>query len=184
MRKPILLMPLVLALVVAPACATTGEARTNPDPARLPPRTLHCTLGHALNLDPAKAQTIADIQYEGAHRFTLFLPAAPVHAGPPPEPTDPAEPVDPATRILEDPSGLASDMAPAFIRVIDLWPRRVEMIGAIRDSMLTRLIIISEIDPDKGTANLFMTRAADAGSLDLDSVYQGGCQVETRAVTD
>jgi hypothetical protein len=178
MKKPILLLPLLLAT----ACATSTGVQAKPRAEMLSARTLDCTLGRALNLDPSKAQTIADIRYEGAHRFTLFLPPAPVHSGPLPEPTDPAEPVDPATRIVADPSSLASDMTPGFLRVIDLWPRRVEMIGAIRESMLTRLIIISDIDPDQGTANLFMTRAADAGSLDLDSVYQGGCQIESSRV--
>lgn len=146
-----------------------------------PARTLHCTLGHALNIDPMKNQTVADIEYEGAHRFSLFLPAVPVRQGPPPDPGDDPEPVDPATRVIDDPDGLARDMQPQFVRVVDLWPQRVEMAGRI-EGLLSRLIMITDIDTAKGTANLFMTQARDAGSLDMKQVYQGGCKVDAKPV--
>ena len=131
-------------------------------------------LGHALNIDPTKWQTTAEIEYEGAHRFSLYLPALPKNAGPPPEPDGDPEPVNPATRIVADPSNLAGDAERSFLRVVDLWPERVEMISKI-DEKYSRLIILSDIDPAKGTANLFMTRAADAASLDLRNIYQGRC---------
>lgn len=162
-----------LVLSVGPSISVSAAS-----PQMLPARTLRCTLGHALNLDPSKNQTVADIRYEGAHAFSLFLPAGPARQGPPPDPADDPEPVDPATRIIADPDGLARDMAPAFVRVVDLWPHRVEMAGRV-EQVLSRLIIISDIDLAKGTANLFTTRARDAGSLDLNQVYQGGCKIET-----
>ena len=62
----------------------------------------------------------------------------------------------------------------------DLWPARVEIATAL-EPPLTHIIIISDIDEAKGIANLFMTRVADAASLDLQNVYQGGCTVETLA---
>jgi hypothetical protein len=57
------------------------------------------------------------------------------------------------------------------------------MVGQIKDAPFSRLIILSEIDERKGTANLFMTRAADAGSLDLANVYQGGCSIRSEPHT-
>lgn len=166
--------------LLAALSLSAGAAAAAPPPAPMQPaRVLRCTLGRALNIDPMKNQTVADIRYEGAHRFDLFLPAIPVRQGPPPDPADDPEPVDPATRVLDDPDGLAADMQPRFVRVVDLWPQRVEMAGRI-EGLLSRLIVVSEIDPQRGTANLFMTRARDAGSLDLAQVYQGGCTVEAQ----
>ena len=180
MKRITALLPLVLAL----ACTDAGSQLAQAKPAHhsgvamLPARTLHCTLGRALNLDPSKDQSVGDIRHEGAYRFALFLPAAPVRQGPPPDPGDAPEPVDPAVRVVEDPQGLASDMRMPLYRVADLWPQRVELVGLVNPPV-ARLIIISEIDTAKGTANLFMTRAADAASLDLDNVYQGGCRIES-----
>lgn len=170
---------LIAALLAGSSAMAGSAAATSPEQSveMLPARTLRCTLGHALNLDPSKNQTIADIRYEGAHPFVLFLPAAPAWHGPPPEPTADPDPVDPATRVLYDPDGIAADMKPVFYRVVDLWPARVEMVGLI-DAPLGRFIAISDIDTENGTANLFTTRSVDAGSLDIDNVYQGGCKVE------
>jgi hypothetical protein len=149
----------------------------------LPARTLNCTLGRALNLDANKRQTLAEIKHQGAHQFTLYLPSIPIRQGPPPDPSADPDPVDPATRILADPDGLAKDMNGVFDRIVDMWPERVEIARAI-EPPLTRLIIISDIDTATGTANLFMAPAADAGSIDLKKVYQGGCQVETGKALD
>ena len=55
------------------------------------------------------------------------------------------------------------------------------MIAEIPGTSLLRLFIISEIDSRQGTAQLFMTRAADAASLDLENVYQGACRVSSSA---
>ncbi|HYZ48706.1 MAG TPA: hypothetical protein VE567_07420, partial [Sphingomonas sp.] len=117
-----------------------------------------------------------DIKFEGRHEFALFLPPAPVHKGPPPDPSAAPEPVDPATHITADPDGLASDAGPKFQRVVDLWPERVEMIAPV-DSRIVRLIIIHDIDPDGRRASLYMTRAVDAASMDLEHVYQGSCTI-------
>lgn len=175
---PGLLLAACLLPISAGAAGNPTPARTNaPAADMLPARTLRCTLGHALSLDPSKNQTIADIRYEGSYTFSLFLPATAKHQGPLPDPSADPEPVNPATRVIEDPAGLASDAKPVFRRVIDLWPHRVELSSVI-DEQLSRVIIVSDIDPVTGTANLFMTRAADAGSLDLGRVYQGGCRYD------
>lgn len=175
-RSPLIAAVLLSATLAVPSAAGSSPAKS--DPRMLPARKLSCTLGHALNIDPSKNQTVADIRYEGAHAFSLFLPAGQARQVAP-DPSDDPEPVDPATRVLADPDGLARDMAPAFVRVVDMWPHRVEMAGRIGQN-LSRLIIVSEIDAQKGTANLFMTRAQDAASLDLTQVYQGGCRIETQ----
>lgn len=167
----------LLPMSAAGAASPTSGRGNAPVAELLPARKLRCTLGHALNLDPSKNQTIADIHYEGSYDFSLFLPAIPRHQGPPPDPSADPKPVNPATKIVKDPAGLASDAKPAFRRVIDLWPHRVELTSMI-DEQLSRLIIVSDIDVAEGTANLFMTRAVDAGSIDLGSVYQGGCRFD------
>ena len=190
MRRFLMLAPIAATMACSPAMADNAPASA-PAPvsqavaqslapsvaAMLPARTLHCTLGRALNLDPSKPQTVADIQHEGAYKFDLFLPSIPAHAGPPPEPTADPEPVDPRTRVLSDPEGIAADMQPQFYRVVDMWPQRVEMLGMV-ESPMVRLIIVSDVDLAKGTANLFTTRAVDAASIDLDKVFQGGCTIE------
>lgn len=175
MRYLTALIPLLF--VVACSDASVAKPESQPEPEMLPARLLRCTLGHALNLDETKFQTIEEIKYEGAHRFTLFLPSVPKHEGPPPDPSADPEPVHPATRIVEDPSGLTRDIRGSFGRVVDLWPQRVELVSPL-DPPFSHLIIVSDIDTAKGVANLFMTRAADAGSLDLKTVYQGGCRIE------
>ena len=173
-RTPAKLFAAMAAFASLPGMAGAQAALLPP---MNPDRTLDCTLGRATNLDPARNQTADEIRHEGAYRFSLFLPARPQHAGPPPDPTADPEPVDPATRILSDPTGLAADMPQGFYRVADLWPQRVELVGRIAGSPLVRFVVISEIDLLAGTANLFMTRAADAASIDLGTVYQGACRI-------
>ncbi len=179
------LLSSIPAFLAAAAALTAGASAAAPDShattaAMVPERQFECVLGRATNLDPHKLQTIADIRYEGAHQFALVLPPVPADRGPLPDPSADPEPVDPGVRILSDPDGLARDMT-EFFRVVDLWPDRVEMAGRIAGETSVRLIILSEIDPDKSTANLFMTRAADAASLDLNRVYQGSCKVIAQA---
>lgn len=165
--------------------ALSGAATAAPAPrsaARLPDRTLDCVLGRARNIDPSKQQTVADVVYEGRYPLKLRLPSIPVRNGPPPDPAEDPEPVDPRTRIVSDPLGLMEKVAPAFHRVVDLWPERVEMIAQTPEVSangipLLRLIIVNSIDQARGTAGLFMTTAADAGSLDINSVYQGTCRI-------
>lgn len=169
---------LVLAALSLPVSAT-ARAGTPTDGAAgmVPARLVNCTLGHVLNIDPAKEQSLADLKFDGAHRFSLLLPPVPQDHGPPPEPSADPEPVDPAVRVTEDPDGIAKGMLHPFYRVADRWPERVELVGRIAGETVVRFLVISEIDPAKGTANLFTTKARDAGSLDLQNVYQGGCKV-------
>ncbi len=179
MRQFIPLLPIALL----GACANPVAGRPQPAAVAdiLPERTLHCTVGRATNLDAKQWQTVDQIRHEGAFAFALRLPAAPRHVGPAPDPSDDPEPVNPETRIIEDPANIAADIAYPLVRVADLWPERVEMVGRADGQDYQRLIIVSEIDPKAGTANIFTTRAKDAASLDLQHVYQGGCRIETAA---
>jgi hypothetical protein len=175
MRLLLALAPLSLAFLNVAEARTSTATRV----AMLPARLIQCTIGHALNVDPHRYQTIGDIKYEGAHRFAILLPPVPQDRGPPPDPTDDPEPVDPAVQVVDDPDGIAGDMLQPFLRVVDRWPERVEMIGRVDGQSVVRLIVISEIDTAKGTADLYTTRAADAASPDLENIYQGGCRVKT-----
>ncbi len=157
--------------------ASESQGEKSQGAKRHPDRLLTCTLGRALGLDPNRMQTVDDVKYEGAHSFSLLLPSAPVRTGPPPEPTDLPEPVDPRTQILADPSGLARDVPPGFLRVVDMWPDRVEMMQSVSPPT-SHLIIVSDIDTANNTASLFMTHAQDAATFDLDRVYQGKCKVK------
>jgi hypothetical protein len=180
MLKRIAMLPIGAAVL---HCAAPGQAvepkssRVTDATATLPQRVLDCTLVHALNLDARKFQSIADITYEGRYAFSVVLPPSRRHVGPPPDPAAAPEPFDPATGVVADPSVRAADMERPLVRVGDLWPERVELVGQIKGTPFSRLFILSEIDERKGSANLFMTRAADAASLDLGNVYQGGCSI-------
>lgn len=158
------------APAIAPAVGTAPAAL-------LPDRTLDCTLGRITNPDTSREQTDAEIVYEGRHAFSLFLPGGPARTAPPPDATEAPEPVDPRTRILADPDGLTKNFPERFDRVIDLWPQRVEMVTTLSDS-LANLVIINPIDPAAGTAMLFMTRASDAATFDLQAMYRGPCTVK------
>lgn len=145
-----------------------------PAPKMIPERLLSCTLKRMTNFDPQKQQSAADITYEGNYPLTLRLPATPVRTAPPPDITDPPEPVDPRTAIVADPAGLTRDFPKAFNRVVDMWPERVEMTSVI-DQPLVNMIIINPIDPARGSATLFMTRARDLNAYDTDHMYTGAC---------
>lgn len=164
----------VCALLAAiPAGAVPISAAA---PAMLPDRTLTCTLGRMTNIDATKDQKESDIVYDGAHRFVLFLPAIPVRTTPPPEAIDAPERVDPRTRIVADPDGLTRGFPNRFDRLVDLWPNRVELTTTI-DDPLVNLIIVNPIDPAKGTAMVFMTRATDVATFDMTQIYRGPCTV-------
>lgn len=145
-----------------------------PAPKLIPDRLLKCTLSRMTNFDPQANQSAADITYEGKHPFALLLPHAAARTTPPPEITETPEPVDPRTKVVADPDGLTKDFPNRFNRVVDLWPERVEMTSAI-DTPLVNMIIIHPIDPAKGTATLFMTRAKDLNAYDTDHMYTGAC---------
>lgn len=173
MKSTLALLPLILVT----ACGNAAGGSVNQTPiARIPDRVLSCMLGHALNLDPTREQRMDEIKYEGQFAFELLLPNIAPRQTPPPDATDPAEPVDPRTQVLADPAGLRKGVPAGFDRVIDLWPERVEMTRVIEGAH-THLIIINQIDSQRGTANLFMTTATDVATMDLKNVYQGPCRV-------
>jgi hypothetical protein len=192
MKKSLYLpIALLVAVPVVALAVTVANKAPPPDPASntsadaaagatwVPERELSCILGRSTNLDPTKNQRLDEIISEGRHSFSIRLPGKSIVATAEPDPTDAPEPVDARTAILSDPDGLASGVPARFDRVVDLWPKRVEMITNI-DPPLANLIIISAIDPKTSTAHLFMTKARDAASLDLQHVYQGDCTVKTR----
>ncbi|RIA46313.1 hypothetical protein DFR49_0851 [Hephaestia caeni] len=170
---------------VAPAGALSvgdapGVAPTSPGQqagAMIPGRRLDCTLGRIANFDASRVQEPSEYVFEGRHEFSLYLPAAPVRTTPPPDPVDAPEPVDPQTRIIADPDGLAKDSESSpFNRVVDVWPQRVEMTKPINSVSVT-LIIIEVTDQSQSSASMFLTKANDAATFDLQNLYSGQCRV-------
>ncbi len=161
---------MVLVGAVAPADATAS--------AHLPDRTLACRLGHATNLDPLKQQDRSEITFDSYHVLSLRLPPIATRTAPPPDATDPAEPIDERTKILSDPDGLLAGTTGSFNRVIDIWPERVELTMPM-DGGLSKLMILSDFDPETQTAQMFMTNAADLATFDFKSTYLGPCAVRS-----
>ncbi|VXD01494.1 hypothetical protein [Sphingomonas sp. 8AM] len=146
-------------------------------PAMLPPRVLHCLLGRVVNFDASRDQPVAEYRYDGRHRLTLFLPPVPARTTPPPDATAAPEPVDPRTRIVADPDGIAGAAASRpFHRVVDLWPSRVEMMTPLSD-VVANVIVIAQVTPDQADATIFMARANDATTYDVQHLYFGRCRV-------
>ncbi|MGI9376345.1 MAG: hypothetical protein ACR2PC_09640 [Tsuneonella suprasediminis] len=180
----------VLALQAGPAdvpdsgVANEGTADNGvrvqvvPKPAMIPERLLDCTLGRITNFDASRIQKPSEYIFDGRHHFTLFLPKTPIRTTPPPESTAPPEPVDPETRIVADPDGLTRDsQGKPFDRVVDYWPDRVEMTKPI-SNIAVDLIIIDEISEAQSAATIFLTKANDAVTFDLDNLYYGRCRVK------
>ena len=168
---------LALSFLVIGIAPQQARTRTVAAGAMLPDRYLQCVLGRSTNLDPSKRQKTSEIISEGRYSIALRLPPIPVRTGEPPEPNDPPEPVDPRTRIVSDPDGLATGVSPNFLRVADLWPKRVEMIATIPGSTWLHMMIIDSINPAKQRAHLFIARVKDAATMDLKRVYQGECKI-------
>jgi len=164
------------------AAAPRGVSGSNSGPAEgwtvmLPSRQLDCTLGRVTNFDPKRDQPMSDYVYDGHHALTLFLPAIPQRRTPPPDPTAPPEPVDPRTRIVADPDHIAGPAATLpFRRVVDLWPSRVEMMTPI-NPVVANVITIAQVTPDQSHATIFMARANDATTYDLQNLYFGRCRI-------
>ncbi|MFM9976640.1 MAG: hypothetical protein ACKVOP_01150 [Sphingomonadaceae bacterium] len=159
------------------ASAAGAGAPERPQAAMLPDRTLTCIVGRSIGVDQNKWQTTKDVKSEGQHRIVLRLPARPAHVGDLPDPTDVPEPIDPETKIVSDPDGITANVAKTFSRVVDLWPQRVEIIAAIRDSAWQHVMIVDPIDPKTGRAHLFMAPVKDAATMDLQRIYQGSCKI-------
>ena len=159
---------------MASGCALAANAGT---PTRLPNRQLSCDLGHATNVDFTKEQKTSDMVFDTHHALSLFLPGIPVRTTEPPDATAPAEPVDKRTRITSDPSGLMHGVAPGFVRVIDLWPERVEMTRKVNEA-ISKLIILSNVDASDKTADIFITDAQDLATFDPEKIYIGTCHYQ------
>lgn len=175
--RDIFLMARSVALA-AVTCALVPAVNAAPKPAaeKLPARLLECKLGHATNFDVEKEQTVDEITFDTFHRLSLFLPAINPRTTAPPDALEKAEPVDRKTRVTEDPDGLTADAPGPFERVVDMWPERVELakptpIGTYKT------ILITDYDPMRATARMFMGTAADLTSYDLKRIYLGECTV-------
>lgn len=153
-----------------------GEARS---PAMLPARLLDCSLGRISNFDPDKDQKLSEYQFDEHHALKLYLPSIPVRTKEPPAATAAPEPVDPRTRIISDPDGITSKARELpFERVVDYWPKRVEMATPI-SNVAVNMIVIDQIDMNKRTAIMFVTKANDAITFDQKHLYIGQCKVMT-----
>ena len=171
---------LILTGLVYAASAGSSEGEKIARKTNLPDRYLQCVLARSTNIDPTKLQSVADIKSEGRHDFALRLAPIPPRVGKPPDPIDPPDPVDPRTKIMSDPDGLTKGISSQFERVVDYWPKRVEMMSTIPGSIWAHVIIIDPIDAAKGRARLFMSRVMDAGTFDLSRIYQGECRISDR----
>lgn len=169
---------LVLAAAgIPPTVQGVAHRQDGGEAAMLPPRMLRCLLGRVMNFDPSRDQPVAEYRYDGRHRLTLFLPEAPRRTTPPPDATAAPEPVDARTRIIADPDGIAGEAAfRPFQRVVDLWPSRVEMMTPL-NKVVANVIVIAQVSPDQGGATIFMARANDATTYDLQHLYFGKCRV-------
>lgn len=153
-----------------------ASAHASAGPDRIPARLLECKLGHATNFDPEIQQTVDDITFDTHHRINLFLPASERRKSPPPDALEKPATVDPATRIVDDPDGIAADAPGQFERMVDLWPDRVELAKpTVRGAFKT--FLISDYVPASGTARLFLGTASDLTTYDLKRIYMGACRV-------
>lgn len=144
----------------------------------LPARLLDCSLGRVTNFDPSRDQPMSEYVYDKFHPFKLFLPSIPARTTPPPDPTSPAEPVDPKTKIASDPDGISGDATKrSFDRVVDLWPSRVELTTPVNNAVWN-VIVVAQVDLQKSTATMFMSRANDAFTYDLKNMYFGQCKIK------
>ena len=171
---------LIFTGLMTAACGGAANGGGIENSKNLPDRYLQCVLARSTNIDPTKLQSLSEIKSEGRHNFALRLAPIAPRVGEPPDPGDPPEPVDPRTKITLDPDQLTKGISPTFERVVDYWPKRVEMMSTIPGSIWAHIIIIDPIDVAKGRARLFMSQVKDAGTFDLAKIYQGECRVDER----
>lgn len=177
-----LVVPLLLAGAPSgwvggtPAMAEPAQSVPARQPERLPARLFTCSLGHTTNFDPEKLQTQDDITYDTHHRLSLYLPGINRRTTPPPDALDQAEAVDRRTRLVEDADKITADAPGAFNRVVDLWPDRVELTKQTTFGAF-KTFLVSDYDPARGTARMFLGTAGDITSYDLKRIYMGDCKV-------
>lgn len=171
---------LICTGLMTAACGGAANGGGIENSKNLPDRYLQCVLSRSTNIDPTKLQSLSEIKSEGRHNLALRLAPIAPRVGEPPDPVDPPEPVDPRTKITLDPDQLTKGISPTFERVVDYWPKRVEMMSTIPGSIWSHIIIIDPIDAAKGRARIFMSRVKDAGTFDLAGIYQGQCRVDER----
>lgn len=151
------------------------------EPGPVPNRTLQCQLSRATNVDPSKEQKEEEIVYEGDYPLTIALPAtslpqvAGVGTG------QPDQKPDAGYRVVADPNQLFRDFPPTgFDRVADYWPKHVEL-GQTVMGKAFQFIIVEEVPGQPGTTSIFISRAADAVSIDVKWLFRGECRLATGA---
>ncbi|OYW86457.1 MAG: hypothetical protein B7Z20_07335 [Sphingobium sp. 32-64-5] len=141
------------------------------------PRRWRLVLAGAVALGLGAGATCASAASDKtARRLSLYLPGIDARTAPPPDATEAAEPVDSRTRITEDPDGLTADAPGPFDRVVDLWPERVELARTTATGAF-KTLLVSDYDPARGTARMFLGTAADITTYDLKRIYMGECTV-------
>lgn len=172
-----LALPL-LAVVVALATAASRPAASQaaPPPAMLPDRTLDCAMRRVTNPDLGHDQPYEALLFEGSSRLVLHLSPVPVRTTPPPEPYETPEATPATTRVTLDEGRLLAGVPVPFSRVVDRWPTRVEIATDIDDRQLN-LMILSPIDPGRGTARLFLTFSNYQFGYDPGRIYIGDCTI-------
>ncbi len=164
------------ALVICatlPLCCTAVQAAGG---VMLPDRLLECSVGHVINFDPTREQTAAELRYDGFHPLVILLAQGRQQDGRPPDATEQAPEVDPRTHIVSDPDHITAQTSDRFGRLIDMWPRRVELSATIKGDLLNA-IVLAPIDEAAGVANLFMMRATELTHFDPAHIYQGTCRI-------
>ncbi len=156
---------------------SSAPAQAADEGVMLPDRLLECSVGHVINFDPSREQTAAELRYDAFHPLVILLAQGPQMVGRPPDALDAAPQVDPRTHIVADPDHITAQTSHRFGRLIDMWPRRVELSATIKGDLLNA-IVLAPIDEAAGVANLFMMRATELTHFDPAHIYQGTCRIK------
>lgn len=142
-----------------------------------PERTLLCTVHHATNIDPTKAQAESDIVYGQTSQFTLILGAGHIPKAVGVGTADPGAAPDPSYKIASDPQNLFAMAGPTFDRVADYWPRHVEVGKTIMGKAFS-FILLDALPDTPGAMSAFVSRAADAVTVDVSWIHRGTCTIQ------
>ena len=156
-----------IELLLMGAAASGIEIEAPPlDPAT-PARELSCSLARATNIDFAQNQRPEDIRHEGHYTLTFALPSA--------------RAAKTAGYLLQaDEAHLFGKGPVRFERAVDMWPQRVELATAAGAAGFS-YAILTEIDPVSKRANIYVGRGKDMFTPDPAFVYQGACEIRSKA---
>lgn len=183
MRSPSVLA-LIAALLSGAASAQSVERFETPVNENAPDvpqamvgkRVLNCHVRRATNIDPSKEQAEADIVYAEAHDFTLELAAGqvPLATGVSTAHPDVAPPAQ--YRIASDPQQLFQMAGSTLDRVADYWPKHVEVGKTVMGKAFS-FVLLDQIAGDPTHMTAFVSRAADAVTIDLTWIHRGQCEI-------